>query len=231
MPTLRSRERNVQVGRRPARLGLSRCRQGIKTGPASTASVVRSRRPDHVTQPKSTNTARLICWRIGRDQVPAAFSAARPEGRTCGAILIGFSWLARWPSANYLTGSRIRSVRSPQSRRALSWYRVHQGGRVNRAGRVGQAGARTKNAYKIAPASNTERPRSKVRWQTLRRGNDEEWSTVFGKFDIGSDMSAGDSRGDGNRHVPFRYPHPARRRQCDAAIRRVRCRSAQTARS
>src|SRR6266851_6244552 len=79
MPTLRSRERNVQVGRRPARLGLSRCRQGIKTGPASTVSVVRSRKPDHVTQPRSTNTARLICWRICRDQVPAAFSA--PRGR------------------------------------------------------------------------------------------------------------------------------------------------------
>jgi hypothetical protein len=34
-------------------------RQGIKTGPASTASVVRSRRPDHVTQSESTNTAGL----------------------------------------------------------------------------------------------------------------------------------------------------------------------------
>lgn len=74
---MRSRERNAPVGRRPARLGLSRCRQGIKTGPASTASVVRSRRPDHVTQPRSTNTARLICWQICRNQVPAALSAAR----------------------------------------------------------------------------------------------------------------------------------------------------------
>jgi len=85
--------------------------------------------------------------------------------------------------------------------------RVNRVGQVNRAGGVGQAGARTKNAYKIAPASNTERPRSKVRWQTLRRGNDEEWRTVFGKFDIGSDMSAGAGRGDGNRRVSFRNLH------------------------
>jgi len=34
LPTMPSRERNA-VGRRPARLGLSRCRQGIKTGPLS----------------------------------------------------------------------------------------------------------------------------------------------------------------------------------------------------
>ena len=50
---------------------------GDKDRTASTASVARSRRPDHVTQPRSTNTARLICWRIWRDQVPATFSAAR----------------------------------------------------------------------------------------------------------------------------------------------------------
>jgi hypothetical protein len=48
---------------------------GDKDRSASTASVVRSRRPGHVTQPKSTNTARLICWRNCRDQVPAALSA------------------------------------------------------------------------------------------------------------------------------------------------------------
>ena len=50
---------------------------GDKDRSASTASVARSRRPDHVTQPRSTNTARLICWRIWRNQVPATFSAAR----------------------------------------------------------------------------------------------------------------------------------------------------------
>jgi hypothetical protein len=50
---------------------------GDKDRTASTASVARSRRPDHVTQPRSTNTARLICWQIWRDQVSATFSAAR----------------------------------------------------------------------------------------------------------------------------------------------------------
>jgi len=50
---------------------------GDKDRSASTTSVVRSRRPDHVTQPWSTNTARLICWRIWRNQVPATFSAVR----------------------------------------------------------------------------------------------------------------------------------------------------------
>jgi hypothetical protein len=57
---------------------------GDKDRSASTASVVRSRRPDHVTQPESTNTARLICWWICRDQVPAAFSDLRgdPTGRS-----------------------------------------------------------------------------------------------------------------------------------------------------
>jgi len=39
---------------------------GDKDRSASTASVVRSRRHGHVTQPKSTNTARLICWWICR---------------------------------------------------------------------------------------------------------------------------------------------------------------------
>jgi hypothetical protein len=40
------------VGRRPARSGLSRCRQGIKTGPDSTAAVVHSRRAGHVSTPE-----------------------------------------------------------------------------------------------------------------------------------------------------------------------------------
>src|SRR5215472_13874496 len=76
MPTMRSRERNA--GRETTRaIRAVQMSAGDKDRSASTASVVRSRRPGHVTQPKSTNTARLICWRICRDQVPAAFSAAR----------------------------------------------------------------------------------------------------------------------------------------------------------
>jgi hypothetical protein len=73
---MRSRERNA--GRETTRaIRAVQMSAGDKDRSASTASVVRSRRPGHVTQPKSTNTARLICWRICRDQVPAAFSAAR----------------------------------------------------------------------------------------------------------------------------------------------------------
>ena len=45
-------------------------------GPASTASVVRPRRPDHVTQPKSTNTAGLIL----RRQILAATAAKTKIG-------------------------------------------------------------------------------------------------------------------------------------------------------
>src|SRR4029077_20480392 len=55
----------------PARSGLSRCRQGIKTGPDSTVWVVHSRRTGHVTQTRSTNTECVISWRIWRDQVPS----------------------------------------------------------------------------------------------------------------------------------------------------------------
>jgi len=62
----------------------------------STASVVRSRRPDHVTRPRSTNTARLICWRIWRDQVPATLSAARSISTTLISWVANYVGLGLW---------------------------------------------------------------------------------------------------------------------------------------
>ena len=71
---------------------------GDKDRSASTASVVRSRRPDHVTQPRSTNTARLIWRRIWRDQVPATFSAARGTRRPLRFLSRCQSAKITWPT-------------------------------------------------------------------------------------------------------------------------------------
>ena len=78
---MRSRERNARVGRRPARLGLSRCRQGIKTGPASTALVVRSRRPDHVTSTEE------------HEHCTPNMLADLPGSSACG--ILGLAWTGR----------------------------------------------------------------------------------------------------------------------------------------
>jgi len=64
MPAVRSRERNARDRETTRAIGAVQMSAGDKDRSASTASVVRSRRPDHVTLPKSANTALLICWRI-----------------------------------------------------------------------------------------------------------------------------------------------------------------------
>ena len=79
---------------------------GDKDRSASTASLVRSRRPDHVTRPRSTNTARLICWRIWRDQVPATLSAARGISTTLISWVANYVGLGLWGRASHGLGSR-----------------------------------------------------------------------------------------------------------------------------
>ena len=64
------------------------------------------------------------------------------------------------------------------------------------AGRVHLAGTPPKYTFNIAHASNSKRPRSKVRWRTHRRGNEKECGASFEKFDTGSDTTAGDSGGN-----------------------------------
>ena len=77
MPTVRSCERYARDRETTRAIRAVQMSAGDKDRSASTMSVARSRRPDHVTQSGSTNTARLICWRIRSNQGPAAFSAAR----------------------------------------------------------------------------------------------------------------------------------------------------------
>src|SRR5262249_10027369 len=74
MPTVPSRERTARDRETTRAIRAVQMSAGDKDRSASTKSAVRSRRPDHVTQPKSTNTARLIYWRICQNQGAVTFS-------------------------------------------------------------------------------------------------------------------------------------------------------------
>ncbi len=69
------------------------------------------------------------------------------------------------------------------------------------ARRVHLAGTRPKLTFNIAQASNSKRPRSKVRWRTHRRGNGEGCGAIFEKFDTGSDTTAGYRSGNAAAHT------------------------------
>jgi KDO2-lipid IV(A) lauroyltransferase len=97
---------------------------GNKDRSASTASVVRSRKPDHVTQSRSTNTAPLICWRNFRNQGPAAFSAARvkPLGPSLGKLCrLGLSRALCYPRRWARLGPKPRAPTPRFAHRLEAW--------------------------------------------------------------------------------------------------------------
>src|ERR1700730_14644554 len=89
--------------------------------------------------------------------------------------------------------SRYKGRRVHRGRRAGL---LRAGGGQCQAGRVPLAGTPPKYTFNIAHASNSKRPRSKVRWRTHRRGNEKECGAIFEKFDTGSDTTAGESGGN-----------------------------------
>ena len=88
---------------------LSRCPQGIKTGPLPPCRWFAHAGPITWLN-RSTNTARLICWRNWRNQVPATFSAARGRAGRRG-------FLSRCPSAKITRPTRAAVG-------TVSWARV-----------------------------------------------------------------------------------------------------------